>query len=177
MIIDVLRAQLAPYLILIRVGLVVAVLVLTFTLGWKAGSGHASGQWERAAAKQAAEYQSSLARAREAERASYAKSQEVSRAYEDELERLRAAPVDRRPVRLCLETPRPAGMPAAGTAAGKPGEAVPAGGLVQSAGGIDPAMWPGPNIGPALRGVARRADEVSAQGRRIQSVAVGVPST
>lgn len=72
------------------------------------------------------------------------------------------------PVRLCRPTPATSvRVPAPGT--GSDGPATPAG-VVPRGVGEDP----GPDIGPALRALADRADEVSAQGRGLQRAADGL---
>lgn len=168
-------AQLAlqPYLLYIKLAVCTLIVAAIFGAGAKVGSSLTATRYEAREAKQAREYQSALAHAREAERRSYEKAQEVSRDYQTELARLRDRPVSRVPARLCVSAPAPGRVPAAGTAPGGPSAAVPAGGVVQSADGTDTGVRAGPDIGPALRGLARRADEVSAQGRAVQAKASG----
>lgn len=175
MIPTVAAAQLAlqPYLLWIKIGVYALIVAAIFGAGCKAGYSIAQARADAAFSKQAREYQSALKSAREAERASYAAAQARSKEYQDELDRLRNRPVVRTPVRLCVSAPAAGGMPPAGPAAGGPGATVPAGGVVQPADGTDPSLRPGPDIGPALRGLARRADEVSAQGRAVQAKAAG----
>ena len=171
MIPTVAAAQLAlqPYLLWIKLAVYAAIVAAIFGAGWKTGSSLTTARWEHAAAKQAADYQSSLKAAREAERASYAKAQQISRGYQDEIDRLRSQPIVRTPVRLCRDATNSSRVSATGPTTGGPGPAAPAGGVVSSTDGTDPSVRPGPDIGPALRGLARRADEVSAQGRGIQA--------
>lgn len=175
MIPTVAAAQFAmqPYLLWIKIGAVLLVLLGCFGAGAKVGSSLTAARYQAREAQQAREYQSVLARAREAERRSYEKAQEVSRDYQAELARLRDRPVSRVPARLCVSATAPGRVPATGPATGGPGAAVPAGGVVQPADGPDTGVRAGPDIGPALRGLARRADEVSAQGRGVQAKASG----
>ena len=97
-------------------------------------------------------------------RESQAASIEASEGYQRELEDIRNRPVPSTPVRLCVKRPA---VPAAGSG---PGAAVPSPGVVQSTDGTDTEMRAGRDIGPALRSLARRADEVSGQGRATQSL-------
>lgn len=86
---------------------------------------------------------------------------EASNGYQAELDRLRnqpAAPVG--PVRLCRQ-PATAGVQLPATVAGP--DAAAGGG-----GGVSPADDPGPDIGPALYGIADDADTCSAKVRGLQ---------
>ncbi len=90
-------------------------------------------------------------------------SQKASEGYQNELEAIRNRPVPASPVRLC----KPARVPPAG---GRPSPTVPPADVVSGTDGTDPEVRGGPDIGPALRSLAKRADEVSAQGRATQSL-------
>jgi hypothetical protein len=98
-------------------------------------------------------------------KASQAASHKASEGYQNELKTIRDRPVSNAPVRLCVK-PRPT-VPATGSG---PSATVPAPGVVSGADGTDSEVRGGPNIGPALRSLARRADEVAAQGRSTQSL-------
>jgi hypothetical protein len=96
------------------------------------------------------------------------KAEGASRGYQDELAAIRDAPVRRDPVRLCVQSsPRAAtGAAQAPATAGLSGSAT-ATGLVSGGTGEDSVS--GPDIGPELRALLRRADEVSGQARGLQS--------
>jgi type II secretory pathway pseudopilin PulG len=95
-------------------------------------------------------------------REAQAQSIKASEGYQRELEDIRNRPVPSTPVRLCVKRPA---VPAAGSG---PGSAVPAPGMVSGGDGAD--YQEGPDIAADLRALARRADEVSAQGRATQSL-------
>lgn len=99
-----------------------------------------------------------------AERAAKVAADTASKGYQDELERLRNRPVSREPIRLCVRSPK---VPAVAAAAG-PRPPAPAGGVVSGGNGTD--HQEGPDIGPDLRELARRADEVSAQLRAVHGI-------
>lgn len=101
----------------------------------------------------------------------YAAVLNASRGYQHELEVIRARPVRAAPVRLCVE-PR-AVAPVSRAAAVDPGfgRPVPAAELVPDA--TRPDFAAGPDIGPELTALLRRADEVSAQGRALQEYCHG----
>ena len=91
-------------------------------------------------------------------------NEESSNAYQQELGRLRDRPHNTGPVRLC----RDARVPGLDGAAASGSQATAAaGGVVQLATGTDLGVVPGPDIGPELRGLAKRADELSAQTRAV----------
>jgi Sec-independent protein translocase protein TatA len=145
--VDAARLALAPYLLWLKLAAVLLIVALIFGAGWKAGAGLTEGRWQRAAAKQAADYQATLARAREAERASYAKSNEVSRGLQQDLaairaerDRLRNQPV--RTVRLYVPAAGPACLPSDRPAAGGRDGA--------TAAAAAPASAAGPDIGRGL---------------------------
>ena len=127
--------------------------------GYKSGVGHTTARWDRERDKVAAEHVQELERAQQALIAAHARAAEASNDYQAELERLRARPVDRRPVRLCRE---PARVPAAGPDPGRPGAPPASGGL-----GDEGTQ---PDIGPDLYALAARCDEVTAQARGLQSL-------
>ena len=126
-------------------------------------AGEAAGDARAAAAESARDQAIATLQTERAERA---RLEKASHDYQTELAGLRAQPVVTTPVRLCRPAAR---VPAAATAAGGPGAAVPAAGVVPSGTGTD--LVAGPDLGPGLRALARRADEVSAQGRAIQGLA------
>lgn len=96
----------------------------------------------------------------------------ASQGFQDELARLRnsRAIQPTAPVRLCRTAPA-AGVPLPTTQPGPDGAAA-TGGVVPEAAGGDPGA--GPDIGPELRALADRADEVSAQARGLQHQASGL---
>lgn len=102
-------------------------------------------------------------------REAQAASIEASQGYQRELQDLRNRPVPGTPVRLCVKRPA---VPAAGRGSGA---AVSAPGVVQPDDGADSEVRGGPDIGPALRSLARRADAVSAQGRATQGLHIKGP--
>jgi hypothetical protein len=160
--VDAARLALAPYLLWVKLAVVLLMLALIFGAGWKAGASLTEGRWQRAAAKQAADYQSSVARAREAERASYAKSQEVSRGYQQKLAALdadyRAALGRIGPVRVRNCPTVAGGLPATGAAASRPTGANDRADIPATA-GSDPSR----DIGPDLVTLARDADHCREQ--------------
>ena len=159
---------LAPYMAAIKVGALVAVVVALGLFGWRV---HAWHEGFKQAASVKAEAAREVAQARQAVadmNAQYTATQKASEGYQHELETIRARPVDRSPVRLCRAAP--ASVPLAAAPAGGLGAAVSASGVLSGTDGSDPAMREGPDIGPALRELARFAEEVSAQGRAIQSL-------
>lgn len=160
--VDAARLALAPYLLWVKLAVMAIVMALIFGAGWKVGAGLTESRWLRAAAKQAADYQSSLARAREAERASYAKSQEVSRGYQQKLAALevdyRAALGRIGPVRVRNCPAVAGGLPATRPAPGRPDAAHDRADLPAAA-GSDPDR----DIGPELVTLARDADHCREQ--------------
>lgn len=98
----------------------------------------------------------------------YATVLRASRGYQDELAEIAARPVPSSPVRLCIKPARRAAGVPAGAAAGGPGAAVPAAGVVSSGDRAD--LVEGPDIGPDLRAFAVKCEQVSAQGRAIQGL-------
>lgn len=96
------------------------------------------------------------------------KAEKASSDYQTELAGLRDAPVRRDPVRLCIQpAPRPVTRaPGPPAAAGLDGAATVTG-LVSGGTGAD--LVPGPDLGPRLRALLRRADEVSGQARGLQA--------
>jgi len=125
--------------------------------GWKAND------WRTDAARlrtELAAAESRLANAQIAMRA----AQSASEDYQNELEIIRSRPVSTSPVRLCVN-PR---VPARGRAQpGSDAGSAPAG-VVSS--GDGPNLEEGPDIGPELRALARKADEVSARLRAHQEL-------
>jgi hypothetical protein len=158
--VDAARLALAPYLLWVKLAALALIVALIFGVGWKAGASLTESRWLRAAAKQAADYQSSLAHAREAERASYAKRDGVSNALQKDLaavtaerDRLRGLPA--RIVRVYVPAAPAASMSAnGGAAAGHSG--APAG---------TPALAgpPGPDIGRGLYDLADDSDAREAE--------------
>lgn len=154
------EAALAPYLLWLRLAAIALMVALIFGAGWRAGSRLTEYRWQRAAAKQAADYQASLAQAREAEKRSYAQRDEVSNALQRDLatiradrDRLRALPA--RVVRVYVPAARPASLPADGRPApGRDGTI---------AGTAPPAGTPGPDIGRGLYDLVDDGDSREAE--------------
>lgn len=92
----------------------------------------------------------------------YAESQQASEGYQNELQTIRNRPISVSPVRLCKQS----SVPKAGPAPSGSGSTIPRAEPLPEPVGSDPE--PGPDIGPSLRELAKRCDEVSAQGRAIQ---------
>lgn len=170
---DAAKAALAPYLFWIKVGALLLVVALIFGTGWRAGSGLTEARWQRAAAKQAADYQESLSRAREAERRSYAKSQEVSRDYQAKLVDLEGRYRDALgrigPVRVRRCPAAAGGVPAASAGTGGPHAAGDRPDVPGATGG-DPDR----DIGPDLVLLARDADHCREQLTALQTWAKGL---
>ena len=164
--VDAARLALTPYLLWIKLAAVLLVVLAIFGAGAKVGYGFASHRVDALKAEQAQQDQKRAEAAIAAERAYTAKLNEASRGYQAALARLRDRPVpDARPVRLCVDAPR---VPRA-TAAGGPRSTTAPGGVVHGAIDPDPAVRPGPDIGPALQRLAGRADEVTEQARGLQA--------
>ena len=172
MIPTVAAAQLAlqPYLLWIKLAVYAAIVAAIFGAGWKTGSSLTTARWEHAAAKQAADYQSSLKAAREAEIASYEKSQVISNDYQAKLTDLeykyRAALGRIGPVRVRVGSSTAGGLPKTGTTPGGP-DAAHDGTDVPGAAGSDT------DIGPDLVTLARDADKCREQLTALQAWAAG----
>jgi hypothetical protein len=97
-----------------------------------------------------------------------AKAEKASRDYQTELAGLRDAPVRHDPVRLCVEpAARPVARAPQAPAATRLNGSAAAAGVVPDGARAD--LVPGPDIGPELRALLLRADEVTSQARGLQS--------
>ena len=152
---DAVRLAAAPYLVWIKIGIVVLIVTVVFGAGFRMGSGLTEAKWQHAATEQADAFQKALLDNLAVERAAAAANQETSNALQEELaqirterDRLRARPV--RTVRLC-PTPAADGVPAAAASAGGRDGAAPA--PFASSGPT------GPDIGRGLYDLADDGDE------------------
>jgi hypothetical protein len=91
--------------------------------------------------------------------------QEASHVYQDELAALRARPVVTEPVRLCIQPGR-SRVSQALAAEPRSNAAAASTGILQPGRGAN--LEAGPDIGPDLRALWRKADEVLAQCRGLQ---------
>ena len=157
--------MLNPYLLYIKLGLLaVALSVLAFA-GYKVHGWHQDSQRLSAVQAEAAAQVAQAKAAMAEQQKRFSEAQRASEGYQHELSEIRARPVDRSPIRLCLNRPR---VPGPDAATGGSSPALPAAGVLPEQAGGDPVA--GPDIGADLRDLAREADEVAAKGRAIQGL-------